>query len=76
MTAFFPLQVVFSSLLSAVFLKRRPTPSEYVAAAMVIGGLVAMLCAKRLQAVRSRDSLVGLRVALSAETETDDGRGH
>ena len=47
-TAFFPMQIVFTALFSWVTLGLTPRPSDYAGAAMIVGGLAAVTAGRWL----------------------------
>ena len=49
-TAFFPLQIVFTALFSFAAIGKRPATSDYVGALLIIAGLAAVTAGRALHA--------------------------
>ena len=52
-TAFFPMQIVFTALFSWIALGHVPQPSDYAGAAMIVGGLAAVTAGRWLHTRRA-----------------------
>mmetsp|Transcript_59842 Transcript_59842/g.164013 ORF Transcript_59842/g.164013 Transcript_59842/m.164013 type:complete len:206 (-) Transcript_59842:167-784(-) len=72
-TAFFPLQVVFTALFSAVFFGQMPTYSDLIGGLAIIAGLAAVTVGRVLAERKAPSEQVSL-LAVSPAEEACDGR--